>query len=397
MVLAPEHELVSQITTTAQKQAVENYVQQATTKSELERTELTKDKSGVFTGAYALNPATKQKIPIWIADYVLSSYGTGAIMAVPGHDQRDWDFARKFELPILEVISGGDISQGAYEDDGKLINSGFLNGLNVAQAISKMNAWLENEGLGKKQIQYKLRDWVFSRQRYWGEPIPIIHCSQCGEVPVPEAQLPVLLPEVERYEPTETGESPLAAISEWVNTTCPQCQGPAKRETDTMPNWAGSSWYFLRYIDPHNNQTFADRKKLDYWLPIDLYNGGMEHTTLHLLYSRFWNKFLYDCGLVPTSEPYARRTSHGMILGEGGEKMSKSKGNVVNPDQVVQDYGADVLRCYEMFIGPFDQTASWDTKGIEGIHRFLLRVWRLLIDDNGQGKGKHLKTSPQNN
>jgi leucyl-tRNA synthetase len=384
MVLAPEHPLVGKITPDEYKDAVNAYIQKTRKKSEIERTDLAKEKTGVFTGAYVINPANGQTIPVWIADYVLISYGTGAIMAVPGHDQRDWEFAMEMSLPIVEVISGGDIKKEAYTGDGILVNSSFLNGKTVPQAIEAMTEWLEANKIGKKQIQYKLRDWVFSRQRYWGEPIPIIICPSCGFVPVPEDQLPLLLPDVEKYEPTETGESPLAAIEEWVNTTCPKCRKQAKRETDTMPNWAGSSWYFFRYIDPQNEQSFCEEKKLKYWMPIDIYNGGMEHTTLHLLYSRFWNKFLYDCKLVPTSEPYRRRTSHGMILGEGSEKMSKSRGNVINPDEIVKKYGADVFRCYEMFIGPFDQAAIWNTKGIEGIQRFLNRLWRLVVDeDNG--------------
>ncbi|MBN1271262.1 MAG: leucine--tRNA ligase [Candidatus Aminicenantes bacterium] len=385
MVLAPEHALVEKITTKEHKEAVSQYVEAAKKKSDLERSEISREKTGVFTGAYALNPANGKPIPIWVADYVLISYGTGAIMAVPGHDQRDWDFARTFNLPVVEVIQGGDISREAYEGEGILINSGFLNGKNVEEAIAAMSNWLKEKELGGPAVKYKLRDWVFSRQRYWGEPIPIVICRSCGFVPVPEKDLPVLLPDVERYEPSDAGESPLAAIKDWVKTPCPKCGGPAERETDTMPNWAGSSWYFLRYTDPHNDKAFADSDKLKYWMPIDLYNGGMEHTTLHLLYSRFWNKFLYDCGFVPFSEPYARRTAHGMILGEGGEKMSKSRGNVVNPDDVIERYGADVFRCYEMFIGPFDQTANWDTKGIEGIHRFLLRVWRLIVDERSGG------------
>ncbi len=393
MVLAPEHELVEKISSPERKAEVQAYVQVAMRKSDLERSEVSKEKTGVFTGGYAVNPATGKPIPVWAADYVLISYGTGAIMAVPGHDQRDWDFARTHNLPIVEVIQGGDISQGAYTGDGKLVNSGFLNGKNVPEAISSMNQWLEKNGLGGPTVQYKLRDWVFSRQRYWGEPIPVIHCTRCGTVPVPEKELPVELPETECYKPTESGESPLAAIKDWVNTKCPVCGEPAKRETDTMPNWAGSSWYFIRYCDPHNDKAFADNKKLNYWMPVDLYNGGMEHTTLHLLYSRFWNKFLFDCGLVPVSEPYSRRTSHGMILGEGGEKMSKSKGNVVNPDSVVDQYGADVFRCYEMFIGPFDQTAAWDTQGIEGVHRFLMRVWRLVIDEDTGEINSRIKDS----
>ncbi len=394
MVLAPEHPLVDAITADSEKDAVRRYVDTAALKSDMERTELAKEKTGVFTGAYAVNPATQEKIPVWIADYVLISYGTGAIMAVPGHDQRDWEFAVRFKLPIKEVIKGGDITRNAHEDDGILVNSDFLNGKDVPSAIAAMIAFLQKKKIGTPKVNYKLRDWVFSRQRYWGEPIPIVHCEKCGAVALPESELPLVLPSIDQYEPTDTGESPLAAITEWVHTTCPVCNGPAKRETDTMPNWAGSSWYFLRYIDPHNDGSFAAADKLKYWMPVDLYNGGMEHTTLHLLYSRFWNKFLYDCGLVPTAEPYARRTSHGMILGKGGAKMSKSLGNVINPDQVVNQYGADVFRCYEMFIGPFDQTAAWDTKGIEGIQRFIHRVWRLIIDEDDKVSKKISDTPP---
>ncbi len=397
MVLAPEHPLVKRITTPDARKDVAAYVQQATRKSDLERSELSTEKTGVFTGAYALNPVNQESIPVWIADYVLSTYGTGAIMAVPAHDTRDFEFAQKFNLPIHcinrpderhareqgvsveEVLAG----QVCWPYEGTAFNSSNnngldINGLPVAKAKARTIQWLEDRGIGKKAVNYKLRDWVFSRQRYWGEPIPMVHCPQCDWVPVPEEDLPVLLPDVEKYEPTDTGESPLAAIHEWVHTKCPNCGGSAHRETDTMPNWAGSSWYFLRYTDPHNNNVFADWDKLDYWMPVDWYNGGMEHTTLHLLYSRFWNKFLYDCGFVPTSEPYLKRTSHGMVLGEGGEKMSKSRGNVINPDEVVEKYGADVFRVYEMFIGPFDQAAAWDTKGIAGIDRFLKKVWRLI-------------------
>ncbi|MFQ6606657.1 MAG: leucine--tRNA ligase [Fidelibacterota bacterium] len=401
MVLAPEHPLVKKITTPDARNRVDAYVRQATRKSDLERTELSTEKTGVFTGAYATNPVNQESIPVWIADYVLSTYGTGAIMAVPAHDTRDFEFAQKFNLPIRcinrpneqdareqgttveDVLAGRACWTGEGTAFNSSNNNGLdINGLPVSQAKARTIQWLEEKGIGKRAVNYKLRDWVFSRQRYWGEPIPMIHCAKCKWVPVPEKDLPVLLPDVEKYEPTDTGESPLAAIHEWVHTKCPTCGGPAHRETDTMPNWAGSSWYFLRYIDPHNNKVFADREKLDYWMPVDWYNGGMEHTTLHLLYSRFWNKFLYDCGLVPTSEPYLKRTSHGMVLGEGGEKMSKSRGNVINPDDVVEKYGADVFRVYEMFIGPFDQAAAWDTKGIAGIDRFLKKVWRLITTTN---------------
>jgi leucyl-tRNA synthetase len=401
MILSPEHELVPVITTKEQKAVVESYIKDSAKKSDLERTELEMEKTGVFTGSYAINPVNNEKIPIWIADYVLISYGTGAIMAVPAHDTRDFDFAQKYGLKIQcinrptqelaenEGIRVEDVLAGkaCWPYEGQCINSSNaeadldINGLNVETAKTKTTKWLEEKGIGKKAINYKLRDWVFSRQRYWGEPIPLIHCRECEWVPVPEQDLPVLLPTVEKYEPTETGESPLAAILDWVNTSCPKCGKDAKRETDTMPNWAGSSWYFLRYIDPHNDSAFADEKKLGYWMPVDWYNGGMEHTTLHLLYSRFWNKFLYDCGLVPNSEPYLKRTSHGMVLGEGGEKMSKSRNNVINPDEVVERYGADVFRLYEMFIGPFDQAAAWDTKGIVGIDRFLRRSWILFTSN----------------
>jgi len=387
MVLAPEHPLIDQL-----KDRIENfdevaaYREQTMRKSDFERTELAHEKTGVpLKGISAINPCNNKEIPVWISDYVLITYGTGAIMAVPAHDTRDYEFARKFGLPIVEVVSGGDISKEAYTsiEDGILVNSGFLNGLTVKDAIERMINWLEEKGIGKRAVNYKLRDWVFSRQHYWGEPIPLVECPDCGFVPVPEDQLPVMLPEVEHYEPTDTGESPLAKIDWWVNTTCPRCGKPAKRETDTMPNWAGSSWYFLRYTDPHNDKEFASMDKLKYWLPVDWYNGGMEHTTLHLLYSRFWHKFLYDCGLVPTPEPYRKRTSHGMILGENNEKMSKSRGNVINPDDIVAEYGADTFRVYEMFLGAFDQATPWSQQGVKGVRRFLERVWRLqdlLVD-----------------
>jgi len=381
MVLSPEHPLVDELRESITNwSAVEAYREQAMKKSDFERTELAKEKTGVpLEGVKAINPANNKEIPIWISDYVLMSYGTGAIMAVPAHDTRDWEFAKKFDLPIVEVIKGGDVKKEAYTgvESGVLVNSGFLNGLSVQKAIQTIIQWLEDNGTGKRQVNYKLRDWVFSRQHYWGEPIPLVHCEKCGWVPVPEAQLPVLLPDVEHYEPTDTGESPLAKIRDWVETTCPQCGGPAERETDTMPNWAGSSWYFLRYTDPGNDNEFAGQEELKYWLPVDWYNGGMEHTTLHLLYSRFWHKFLYDCGLVPAPEPYQIRTSHGMILGENNEKMSKSRGNVVNPDDVVDDSGADAFRVYEMFIGAFDQSTPWSQQGLKGCRRFLDRVWQL--------------------
>ncbi len=399
MVLAPEHELVNQITTIEQSDAVTNYINMAAKKSDLERTELSTDKTGVFSGAYAINPINDENIPIWIADYVLSTYGTGAIMAVPAHDERDFEFAVKFDLPIRcildpesnkaksEKINIDDVLEGkvCWTFDGIAINSSSskgldINGKKVSDAKKETTQWLEQAGLGETAVNFKLRDWVFSRQRYWGEPIPMIKCEDCGWVPVPESDLPVLLPEVERYEPTNTGESPLAAMDEWVHTTCPDCGNPAHRETDTMPNWAGSSWYYLRYIDPKNDKEIANPELLKYWMPVDWYNGGMEHTTLHLLYSRFWNKFLFDIDQVPTSEPYLKRTSHGMVLGEGGEKMSKSRGNVINPDDVVDKHGADVFRLYEMFIGPFDQSAAWDTKGIAGIDRFVHRLWRLIME-----------------
>lgn len=381
MVISPEHPMIDEF-----KDRIENfddvtaYREQAKKKSEFERAALSKDKTGVeLKGLTAINPATGQEIPIWISDYVLMTYGTGAIMAVPGHDERDWEFAKKFDLPIVEVVAGGDVEKEAYTDteSGILVNSGFLNGLEVADAKEKITNWLEEKGLGRRKVNYKLRDWVFSRQRYWGEPIPLIHCEQCGWVPVPEEELPVLLPDVENYEPTDTGESPLANIREWVETTCPKCGGPGERETDTMPQWAGSSWYFLRYTDPHNDEALASKENLDYWLPVDWYNGGMEHTTLHLLYSRFWHKFLYDIGIVSYPEPYKRRTSHGMILGENNEKMSKSRGNVVNPDDIVNQYGADTLRLYEMFIGDFEKAVPWSEDGVRGCRRFLDRFWRL--------------------
>ena len=388
MVVSPEHPVLDKY-----KDEIKNwdeivaYREQAARKSDFERSELAKEKTGVeINGLKAVDPVNDKEIPIWVSDYVLMSYGTGAIMAVPAHDTRDWEFAKKFNLPIIEVVAGGEnVQEEAYTDvaTGKLVNSGFLDGLEVAEAKKKIIEFLEEKGIGKGKTNFKLRDWVFSRQRYWGEPIPIVKCEKCGYVPIPESELPLELPEVESYMPTDNGESPLAAMDEWVNTTCPCCGGPAKRETDTMPQWAGSSWYFLRYTDPHNTEALASPEALKYWLPVDWYNGGMEHTTLHLLYSRFWHKFLYDQKVVPTPEPYQKRTSHGMILGENGEKMSKSRGNVVNPDDIVLDYGADTLRTYEMFIGAFDLSASWSENGVKGCRRFLERVWKLqdvLVD-----------------
>ena len=383
MVISPEHPAVE---TWADKltniDAVRAYREEAARKSDFERTELNKDKTGVkLDGVAAINPVNGREIPIFVSDYVLMGYGTGAIMAVPAHDDRDWEFAKKFGCEIIEVVSGGeDVQKAAFtakDETGILVNSDFLNGKTVKNAIPAMIEWLEQKGIGRAKVQYKLRDWVFSRQRYWGEPIPIVKCDKCGYVPLPEDQLPLTLPDVESYEPTENGESPLAKITDWVNTTCPCCGAPAKRETDTMPQWAGSSWYFLRYMDPHNDKALASREALEYWSPVDWYNGGMEHTTLHLLYSRFWHKFLYDIGVVPTKEPYAKRTSHGMILGENGEKMSKSRGNVVNPDEIVDTYGADTMRLYEMFIGDFEKAAPWSPKSIKGCRRFLERVWAL--------------------
>ena len=394
VVLSPEHNLVQKLLPTLENSdEVTAYIQQAAKKSEFERTELAKDKTGVqLKGVFAINPANGAKLPVWISDYVLVTYGTGAIMAVPAHDSRDWEFAKKFNLPIIEVVSGGeDVQKEAYTDvyKGNMVNSGFLNGLPVKEAIPTMIKWLEEKGLGKKKVNYKLRDWVFSRQRYWGEPIPLVHCDKCGWVAIDDSELPLVLPELDTFEPGENGESPLAKAYDWINTTCPKCGGKAQRETDTMPQWAGSSWYFLRYIDPHNDNEFASKEALDYWLPVDWYNGGMEHTTLHLLYSRFWHKFLYDIGAVPTKEPYMRRTSHGMILGENNEKMSKSRGNVVNPDDVVNEFGADAFRTYEMFIGAFEQSTPWSQQGLKGCYKFLERVWNIqdmLTDEEGYSK-----------
>ena len=401
MVVSPEHPYLDKY-----KDQIKNwdeilaYREQASRKSDFERAELAKDKTGVaIDGLTAINPVNGKEVPIWVSDYVLMSYGTGAIMAVPAHDERDWEFAKKFNLPIIQVVAKNgeevDVNEAAFTDvaTGVLINSNFLNGLEVKDAKEKMISFLEEKGIGQAKTNYKLRDWVFSRQRYWGEPIPIVHCDKCGYVPIDESELPLLLPEVESYMPTDNGESPLAAMTDWVNTTCPCCGGPAKRETDTMPQWAGSSWYFLRYTDPHNDKALASPEALKYWLPVDWYNGGMEHTTLHLLYSRFWHKFLYDQGVVPTPEPYQKRTSHGMILGENGEKMSKSRGNVVNPDDIVNEYGADTLRTYEMFIGAFDLAASWSEDGVKGCRRFLDRVWKLQdIMTEEEGYSKDLET-----
>ena len=382
MVVSPEHPMLEKYKDEIKNMdAIREYQEQAARKSDFERSELAKDKTGVeIDGIRAVNPVNGKEIPIWVSDYVLMSYGTGAIMAVPAHDTRDWEFAKKFNLPIIEVVAGGEnVQEEAFTDvaTGKMINSGFLDGLEVAEAKKKIIEWLEEKKLGTGKTNFKLRDWVFSRQRYWGEPIPVVHCEKCGYVAVPESELPLELPEVESYMPTDNGESPIAAMTDWVNTTCPCCGGPAKRETDTMPQWAGSSWYFLRYTDPHNKEALASPEALKYWLPVDWYNGGMEHTTLHLLYSRFWHKFLYDNQVVPCPEPYQKRTSHGMILGENGEKMSKSRGNVVNPDDIVNEYGADTLRTYEMFIGAFDLSASWSENGVKGCRRFLERVWKL--------------------
>ena len=382
MVMSPEHPLLKKWADSIENyDEVVAYQEQSAKKSDFERTELAKDKTGVkLLGVKAINPVNNTEIPIFISDYVLISYGTGAIMAVPAHDTRDWEFAKKFDLPIIEVVAGGeDVQKAAFTDcaTGVLVNSDFLNGLSVEDAKKKIQEWLTEKGIGSVKTNYKLRDWVFSRQRYWGEPIPMVYCEKCGYVPLSESELPLLLPNVESYEPTDNGESPLAKMTDWVNTTCPHCGEPAKRETDTMPQWAGSSWYFLRYCDPHNDKEFASKEALEYWCPVDWYNGGMEHTTLHLLYSRFWHKFLYDIDAVPNAEPYAKRTSHGMILGENGEKMSKSRGNVVNPDDIIKDYGADTMRVYEMFIGDFEKAAPWSMSSIKGSKRFLDKVWAL--------------------
>ena len=383
MVLSPEHAYVNKwkdILTNWDEVAA--YVDEAAHKSDFERSELNKEKTGVeLKGVKAINPVNGREIPVFISDYVLVTYGTGAIMAVPAHDDRDWEFAKKFGCEIVEVVKGGNIEEGAFtlkDDTGIMVNSGFLNGMTVKQAIPAMEKWLEEKGIGVQKVNYKLRDWVFSRQRYWGEPIPLVNCPKCGWVPLPEEQLPLVLPQVESYEPTDDGESPLSKMTDWVNTTCPCCGGPAKRETDTMPQWAGSSWYFLRYMDPHNDKELVSKEAEEYWGPVDWYNGGMEHTTLHLLYSRFWHKFLYDIGVVHTSEPYAKRTSHGMILGEGGEKMSKSRGNVVNPNDIVEQYGADTMRLHIMFIGDFEKAVTWSNEAVKGSKRFLDRCWNLM-------------------
>ena len=399
MVVSPEHPIIDKYQAELKNwDEIVAYREQAARKSDFERAELAKEKTGVkIDGMTAINPVNGKEIPIFISDYVLMSYGTGAIMAVPAHDERDWDFAKKFNLPIIEVVAGGkNVQEEVYTDvaTGTLVNSGFLDGLSVEDAKKKMIEFLEEKGIGTAKTNFKLRDWVFSRQRYWGEPIPIVYCEKCGYVPLDESELPLELPEVESYMPTDNGESPLALMTDWVNTTCPCCGGPAKRETDTMPQWAGSSWYFLRYTDPTNTEALASKEALEYWMPVDWYNGGMEHTTLHLLYSRFWHKFLYDEKVVPCPEPYAKRTSHGMILGSNGEKMSKSRGNVVNPDDIVRDYGADTLRTYEMFIGAFDLSASWSEDGVKGCRRFLERVWKLqdiLTDETGYSKDLETK------
>ncbi|MGG1552647.1 leucine--tRNA ligase [Paenibacillus ferrarius] len=387
-VLAPEHELVKVITTADQAEAVKEYQEKASRKSDLERTDLAKDKTGVFTGAYAINPVNGEKVPVWIADYVLGGYGTGAIMAVPGHDQRDWEFAKQFDLPIIQVVEGGDLSKEAYAGDGAHVNSGPINGLNIEQGIKHMIEWLEQNGKGRGKVTYRLRDWLFSRQRYWGEPIPILHLEDGTMKPVPVDQLPLLLPQVDEIKPSGTGESPLANVSEWVNTIDPETGMKARRETNTMPQWAGSCWYYLRFIDPHNDQAFCSHEKQQQWLPVDLYIGGAEHAVLHLLYARFWHKVLYDLGFVATKEPFHKLVNQGMILGENMEKMSKSRGNVVNPDDIVSNQGADTLRMYEMFMGPLEATKPWNTTGVDGIFRFLGRVWRLFIDDNGQVHSK---------
>jgi leucyl-tRNA synthetase len=390
IVISPEHPLAEKLIAKEQEGKVKKYIEEAKKKSDFERERLEKEKTGVFTGFYCLNPMNNEKVPVWVGDYVIAAYGGGAVMVVPAHDFRDYDFAKKYGLEIREVVSEGDISKEAFVEYGKLINSGQFSGLSSPEAIEKITKHLEKKGLGRKKVQYKLRDWVFSRQHYWGEPIPIIHCPKCGVVPVPEKDLPVELPYVEKYQPTGTGESPLAAISEWVNTKCPKCGGAAKKETDTMPNWAGSNWYYMRYTDPANDKSLADKKKLKYWLPVDWYNGGMEHTTLHLLYSRFCYKFLFDIGVAPNPEPYQRRTSHGIVLAEDNRKMSKSFGNVINPDEIVKEYGADTLRLYEMFMGPFDQAIAWSTQGVRGVYRFLQNVCGLFSGVVNQKSGPEI-------
>lgn len=397
MVIAPEHEIIEKYKKEIGNYAeVKRYIRKAKNKSDMDRTELNKEKTGIkIEGVVAINPANGKKIPVWVADYVLTGYGTGAIMAVPAHDERDFEFAKKFQMEIIPVIrSEKEPADECYSGDGMLINSDFINDLNVADAKKKMIAYLEEKGIGKKSVNYKLRDWVFSRQHYWGEPIPIIKCEKCGNVPLKDKDLPLELPNVKNYEPTDTGESPLANIKKWTEVKCPVCGGKARRETDTMPNWAGSSWYFLRYIDPKNKRTFADRKKLDYWAPVDLYNGGMEHTTLHLLYSRFWHKFLFDLGFVGTKEPYKVRRSHGMVIAEDGQKMSKSKGNVINPDDIIKNYGADTLRVYEMFMGPYSEAIPWNTKSLIGSNRFLERIWNMQnkLENKSKNKNEELET-----
>ncbi|MFP3792790.1 leucine--tRNA ligase [Bacillus subtilis] len=387
-VLAPEHALVENITTAEQKEAVEAYIKEIQSKSDLERTDLAKTKTGVFTGAYAINPVNGEKLPIWIADYVLASYGTGAVMAVPGHDERDFEFAKTFGLPVKEVVKGGNVEEAAYTGDGEHVNSDFLNGLHKQEAIEKVIAWLEETKNGEKKVTYRLRDWLFSRQRYWGEPIPVIHWEDGTSTAVPEEELPLILPKTDEIKPSGTGESPLANIKEWVDVTDPETGKKGRRETNTMPQWAGSCWYFLRYIDPHNPEQLASPEKLEKWLPVDMYIGGAEHAVLHLLYARFWHKFLYDIGVVPTKEPFQKLYNQGMILGENNEKMSKSKGNVVNPDEIVSSHGADTLRLYEMFMGPLDASIAWSESGLDGARRFLDRVWRLFVEENGELNGK---------
>jgi leucyl-tRNA synthetase len=387
-VLAPEHPFVATITTEEQRSKVDEYIDKIKSKSDLERTDLAKEKTGVFTGAYAINPANGNKMPIWIADYVLMSYGSGAIMAVPAHDDRDYEFAKEFDLPIVEVVAGGNVKKEAYTGDGNHVNSGFLDGLGKEEAIAKSISWLEEKGIGTKKVTYRLRDWLFSRQRYWGEPIPVIHWEDGTTTTVPESELPLVLPKTTEIKPSGTGESPLANISEWVNVEEPETGKKGRRETNTMPQWAGSCWYYIRYIDPHNEEALADAKKMQEWLPVDTYIGGAEHAVLHLLYARFWHKFLYDIGVVPTKEPFQKLFNQGMILGENNEKMSKSKGNVVNPDEVVESHGADTLRLYEMFMGPLEASIAWSTNGLDGARRFLDRVWRLLVEEDGSLSSK---------
>ena len=388
VVLAPGHPLLEKIVSKDYSEKVKEYIKKSREKTEFERLKLEKEKTGVFTGAYCINPLNNEKVPVWVGDYVVATYGGGAVMVVPAHDKRDYDFAKHYGLEIREVVRGGDVSKEAFVEYGVLANSGQFDGLSSKEAIQKIIEWLEKNNLGEKKVQYKLRDWVFSRQHYWGEPIPVVHCEKCGVVPVSENDLPLELPYVEKYEPTETGESPLAAITEWVDTKCPKCGEPAKRETDTMPNWAGSNWYYVRYCDPKNDKELISKKSAEYWMPVDWYNGGMEHTTLHLLYSRFIYKFLFDIKAVPQSEPYQKRTSHGMVLAEDGRKMSKSFGNVVNPDDIIKEFGADTLRLYEMFMGPFDQAIAWNAKGVKGVFRFLNRFWKLVVDCDKEKSGE---------